>query len=138
MTMSLGGGRGRTLSSINVTPMADIMIVLLIIFMVTVPLMRQGRVAELPRAPHAGDRRDGPPVLALPSDGTVRLDDQAVPGGAALRMALEQRFQAIPSGARFVIVEADKELPFEVVGATLRDCREAGADEVALATHPYP
>jgi biopolymer transport protein TolR len=137
MTMSLGGGRVRMMSAINVTPMADIMIVLLIIFMVTVPLMGQGRVAALPRAPHAGDRRDGPLVLAMPSNGSVRLDDQPIQGGAALRMALEQRFEAVPSGARLVIVEADEELPFEAVGAALRDCREAGADEVALATHPY-
>lgn len=137
MATSLGGGRGNAMSSINVTPMADIIIVLLIIFMVTVPLVRQGRVAELPRAPHAGDRSDGPLVLALPSDGTVRLDDQPIALGAALRMALEQRFQGVPSGARVVIVAADEELSFEAVRATLRDCREAGADEVALATHPY-
>jgi biopolymer transport protein TolR len=137
MTMSVGEGRGQAMSSINVTPMADIMIVLLIIFMVTVPLIGQGRVAELPQAPHAGDRRDGPLVLSLPSDGTVHLDDHPVLAGAALRMALEQRFQAVPSGARLVIVEADREVPFEAVGAALRDCREAGADEVALATHPY-
>ena len=136
MTMRLAGGHAKTMSSINVTPMADIMIVLLIIFMVTVPLVQQRRVADLPWAPHARDRRDGPLVLALPSDGTVHLDDQTVPAGA-VRIALEQRFQDVPSGARLVIVEADEGLPFQTVGATLRDCREAGADEVALATHPY-
>jgi biopolymer transport protein TolR len=134
--MRLGGAHSNAMSSINVTPMADIMIVLLIIFMVTVPLLRQGKVADLPRAPHAGDRRDGPLVLALPLDGTVHLGDQAMPAGA-VRMALEERFQGVPNGARLVIVEADEELPFQTVGATLRDCREAGADEVALATHPY-
>lgn len=136
MSMSRGGGQ-TLMSSINVTPMADIMIVLLIIFMVTIPLVGQGRVRELPRAPHAGDRRDGPLVLTLPSDGTFRLDDQAVFGSGALRLELERRFHDLPIAARLVIVEADERLPFETVGAALRNCREAGADEVALATYPH-
>jgi biopolymer transport protein TolR len=137
MSMSTGGRQRSPMSSINVTPMADIMIVLLIIFMVTIPLVRQGRVAQLPRAPHAGDRSEGPLVLTLPSDGTIRLDDQSILGGPALRLALERRFQDVPIGARLVIVEADQALPFETVGVTLRSCREAGADEVALGTYPY-
>ena len=77
MGMSVGGTRGGAISSINVTPMADVIIVLLIIFMVTIPVISRGEV-DLPDATRAREGAEGPIVVTVLSNGSVLLSDEAV------------------------------------------------------------
>jgi len=118
--------------------MADIMIVLLIIFMVAVPLATSPGSVALPRADRATERKEGPVVLTLHADGTVLLERLPVPGGPSLRLALERRLRGIAPEDRQVVVEADEALPYTSVGAALTACREAGVNEIALASRTTP
>jgi biopolymer transport protein ExbD len=130
--MAMNLGRGRLLAHINVTPMADIMIVLLIIFMVTVPMMDNPDRVRLPIAGHAREGVDGRVVLTLRADGTVLVDQEASAGGPGLELTLARRFQGQAPEARTVLVQADDALPYDAVREALRACRDAGAATVML------
>lgn len=65
MSMAVGGSKGGSMSDINVTPMADIMIVLLIIFMVITPMLQKGIDVKLPMAGNTKERKDEPKTIMV-------------------------------------------------------------------------
>lgn len=127
------GARGGPIARINVTPMADVMIVLLIIFMVTVPIL--GREVDPPAASEArAVAQAGRLTITLRADGLPRIDGRVVlpvdlPG--AVRERLEAR-----ADAAAVYVQADESLSYEQVDGVISALRAAGAVEVALAAEP--
>ena len=128
---TVGRGNG-AIASINVTPMADIMIVLLIIFMVITPLLDEDGV-RLPGAVHAGEKKPGPGavVVSIRADTTISLGDDRLDNMGELALKLNERLGSRP-GASVVYLRADEALPYAAVWQVLEVCREAGADEVAL------
>ena len=134
MAMAVGGKKGGPMADINVTPMADIMIVLLIIFMVITPLLQRGVDVKLPQAGNTKERKDEPKsiVVAVKKDkttylGTQRLDDQN-----QLQPLVKERLQDLPEGSRMIYLKADDALPYAEVMKVMDLCREAGVEEVAL------
>jgi biopolymer transport protein TolR len=134
MAMAVGGKKGGPMADINVTPMADIMIVLLIIFMVITPLLQRGVDVKLPQAANTKERKDEPKsiVVAVKKDrttylGTQRLDDQN-----QLQPLIKERLQDLPEGARMIYLKADDALPYSEVMKVMDLVREAGVEEVAL------
>jgi biopolymer transport protein TolR len=134
MAMAVGGKKGGPMADINVTPMADIMIVLLIIFMVITPMLQKGVDVKLPEAGNTKERKDEPKtiVVAIRKDmttylGTARLDSQA-----ELLPQIKERLQDLPEGSRMIYLKADEELPYSEVMKVMDLCREAGVEEVAL------
>jgi biopolymer transport protein TolR len=134
MSMEVGGKKGGPMANINVTPMADIMIVLLIIFMVITPMLQKGVDVKLPEAGNTKERKDEPKtiVVAIRKDmttylGTARLDSQA-----ELLPQIKERLQDLPEGSRMIYLKADEELPYSEVMKVMDLCREAGVEEVAL------
>jgi biopolymer transport protein ExbD len=130
------GGRGRFLSDINVTPMADVMIVLLIIFMVATPLMTQAPV-PLPLAAHAKDRPSKPLRIVIEAAGTVVLADVGPMASSALSGYLRARVEASADPVA-VVVEADARADYADVARVLEACRLAAVAEISLATRPRP
>lgn len=134
--MAMGAGpRGRVVSEINVTPMADVMIVLLVIFMIATPFLDDTRGLTLPDAANATvqDEDRGPVVVVLRDDGSVSLGDQpadAVTLVFRLRELLEHRAAA----DRIVHLKAGRDLPYARVQDVLRACREADAEQIVLVT----
>jgi biopolymer transport protein TolR len=126
-------GRGKVTAAINVTPLVDVVLVLLIIFMVVTPLL--ARRIELPKVV-------GPSPWASPSDelriaidaaGTIQVQNETVAADALpLRIDRELRKSTI----RPVMLEADRTLPFASVRTILEALRDAGAGQVALASTP--
>jgi len=116
----------------NVTPMIDVMLVLLIIFMTVVPILSVGFSAEPPVGAHLEARPDEPgdPVIGLDRMGNYYLNKQPVTE-AALRARLEARF---PLGEqdRVVYLRADKNLLYERVGDAMDLATAAGARVVGL------
>lgn len=117
-------------SEINVTPLVDVCLVLLIIFMVVTPMLVTGMPVHLPDATHGGAITNQPLPVTLNADRTlyigatvVRLEDLA---GALQRARAEAN--------RPVIVRAEKTLPYGDVVQVLDACRTAGFDQVALGT----
>jgi biopolymer transport protein TolR len=135
MSMQVGGRSG-SISTINVTPMADIMIVLLIIFMVATPFIG-GMAKNLPPASHTRPRPDDPQTLivVLSGDGTAALGASKFPSAESLGPYLQLRLAALPKEDRIVYVKADASLAQGTVQKVLELCRAAEA-EIALITSP--
>jgi biopolymer transport protein TolR len=135
MSMNVGGKKGGAIADINVTPMADIMIVLLIIFMVITPLLQKGVDVILPKAANSKEKLDkqNTVVVAVKKDLTLFLGSKPQPGGEAeLEPKLRELIDVLPDTEKIVYLKADVELPYSDVMRVMELCRKAGADEVAL------
>jgi biopolymer transport protein TolR len=135
MAMNVGGKKGGAMSDINVTPMADIMIVLLIIFMVITPMLQKGVDVVLPKAANSKEKQDNPKsvVVAVRKDNTLYLNSIKLANGEdELRPQLRDKIDALPDTDKVVYLKADIELPYSEVMKVMDLCREAGAEEVAL------
>ncbi|HTO54670.1 MAG TPA: biopolymer transporter ExbD [Myxococcota bacterium] len=134
--MNVADGRGprRQLSEINVTPFVDVMLVLLIIFMVTAPLMEQGIDVNLPKTQGKGLRSDQQPlVVTVKRDGQVYVQSAQVPLdqlGAKLEAIFETR------GDKLVYFRADEKVSYGTVAKTLAILRGAGATGIGMVTEP--
>src|SRR5262245_61506317 len=118
------GEKGELVAGINVTPLADIMIVLLVIFMVAVSVIDQEDGLRLPPAVHAEkDGRRGPLVVRVRGDASLAVGDEPVPDRAQLWTRLSARLAERPEGQRVVVVRADEGLPYARVGEVLEACR---------------
>jgi len=134
MSMAVGGKKGGPMADINVTPMADIMIVLLIIFMVITPMLQKGVDVRLPQAGNTKERKDEPKsiVVAVKKDMTTYLGSAKLENQAELLPQVKERLQDLPEGARLIYLKADEGLPYSEVMKVMDLCREAGVEEVAL------
>jgi len=135
MSMGSGGGRGEVTSEINVTPMADVMLVLLIIFMVVTPMLQKGVSLELARTKNPTDMkeadRDDAVLVAVTRDGKfflgkdrVNIDDLAGRVNDLLSTRLEKT----------VFVKSDFRSKYGDVVQVVDSIRNAGVDKVGLLT----
>jgi biopolymer transport protein TolR len=127
------GGR-RALSDINVTPFVDVMLVLLIIFMVTAPLMQQGIDVDLPETTTQPIRvTNDPLILSVQSDGKYFLGKTEVALGE-LVPKLEAIFEA--RGSEDLFLRADQKAPYGVVVKAMAAARQAGSKQLGIVTEP--
>ncbi|HPG28299.1 MAG: biopolymer transporter ExbD [Spirochaetaceae bacterium] len=133
MGVQLGRGRSRRANGdINVTPFVDVVLVLLIIFMVTAPLMLQGMDVNLPETTTQPIRMPTAPlVLTVTKDGTYSLARQVIPK-AELQTKLEAVFDA--RGSKEVFLRADEAAPYGVVVQAMAAARRAGATRLGIVT----
>ena len=129
------GRRHRPLSEINVTPFVDVMLVLLIIFMVTAPLMQQGIDVDLPETHDAADPRAGRAAGPHRAEGRQGLRRARA---RSRRRSCATKLAAIFEGAATagVFLRADKEAPYGMVAKALAAAREAGATKLGMVTEP--
>ncbi len=124
----------RPLSEINVTPFVDVMLVLLIIFMVTAPLMQQGIDVDLPDTTTQQLRlQDEPLVLTVDKNGTYHLGRREIPA-ADLKGKLEAIFEGRES--KEIFLRADENVAYRFVVKALAAAREAGATRLGMVTEP--
>jgi biopolymer transport protein TolR len=136
MAMAVGGKKGGAMADINVTPMADIMIVLLIIFMVITPMLQKGVDVKLPIAGNTKERKDESKsiTVAVRKDAVVFLGSAKIENRADLVPQLKERLDELPEGSKMIYLKADRELEYSEVMKVMDLCREAGVEEVALIT----
>jgi biopolymer transport protein ExbD len=139
MAIQVGGKKGGPMADINVTPMADIMIVLLIIFMVITPMLQKGVDVKLPQAGNTKERKDEAKtiVVAIKKNADTFLQvgnapTQKLDRQADLLPQVKERLQDLPEGSRMIYLKADDALPYAEVMKVMDLCREAGVEEVAL------
>ncbi len=134
MSMNVGGSKGGSMADINVTPMADIMIVLLIIFMVITPMLQKGVDVKLPVAGNTKERKDEPKtiVLAVKQDTTTYLNGIKIENQADLVKVIRERLEEMADTAKVVYLKGDENLPYSEVMKVMDFCREAGVEEIAL------
>jgi biopolymer transport protein TolR len=122
------------IAQINITPLVDVMLVLLVIFMITAPMLQQGVNIALPKvaAKPLGEVHEQL-VLAITSDGSVRLDGAPVAVNE-LSNKLTPIIAADPD--RSVHVRADKEVPYGRVAEVMAAVQRAGAKKIGMVTEP--
>jgi biopolymer transport protein TolR len=132
--MQLGNGGRGLLSEINVTPLVDVMLVLLIIFMVTAPMMMQGMNVDLPQtAAKSLNTKQEQLIISVNRQGEVFLDRYPVPV-AELGQKLTQIVQSKP-GVEFYL-KADKTVPYGTVVEVMAEVRRAGVKSLGMVTTP--
>ncbi|MGK0346177.1 MAG: biopolymer transport protein TolR [Myxococcota bacterium] len=137
MGMSGGSGPGGTMADINVTPMVDVMLVLLIIFMITAPLMQTGVDIDLPRAdapPLILDENADQLVLSIPGDNTFALND--VGGIPMEQMAVRLPALALANPDQAIFLQADGAVTWEELAPVFAACKNAGFPRVGLVFDP--
>ena len=136
MSMAVGDKKGGAIADINVTPMADIMIVLLIIFMVITPMLQKGVDVKLPMAANTEDRKDEQKsiTVAVQNDATFTtfLNGIKYENRADLVPQLRERLQDIDEGDKIIFLKADSDLEYSEVMKVMDLCREAGVEQIAL------
>ena len=135
--MSFSGERNNeALSQINVTPLVDVMLVLLVIFMVTAPIIQQGVSVDLPKTRAAGlNSQEDPLVVGLTKDGTVYLNDNQI-AVADLRGKLTAIGRERPD--RAVLLRADRSVPYGDVVGIIAAIKESGINKLGMVTEPPP
>ena len=132
---SSGGGKSRmVMSEINVTPLVDVMLVLLIIFMVTAPMMQQGLEIELPETAASGvSASEEPFVLVINKSKRITVGGQNIPIGD-LQKRLQAIFEKRPN--KQIYIQADKAVDYGFVAETMAEVRAAGITNIGLVTLP--
>lgn len=131
---SHGSSIPTTLAEINVTPLVDVMLVLLIVFMISAPLMQQGLQVDLPKA-NAGSISETPEQLILVIDRSHRISiaDHTIDKGTLFKK-LEAIVTAKPSTE--VVIQADQSVNYGFVAQVMAEVKKAGIHRVGLATEP--
>ncbi|WP_427969310.1 ExbD/TolR family protein [Altererythrobacter sp.] len=135
---SVGGRTRRTrrapMAEINVTPFVDVMLVLLIIFMVTAPLLTSGVPIELPESrANPIDQTPDQVTISIDSEGYVFIDDTRVPVGG-LPDALERIDHGADEGGPVIVLRGDKALDYGRVMAVMGELNRAGFNSISLVT----
>ena len=132
MAMQLGGSGGIK-SDINVTPLVDVMLVLLIIMMIVAPLLQQGVPVTLPLAANSSEKPEtqDQTVVTIDRSKAVYLNAVPVPAGQ-----LQSRVTTVleDKSDKIVIIKADEEVPYSAVMDTMDELRAAGIEDMGLIT----
>ena len=134
MAMNLGGGTG-VKSDINVTPLVDVMLVLLIIMMIVAPLLQQGVTVTLPKATNTTEKPEtqGQTVVAIDSDGRFYVNAVEVPKDR-LQLRIAEIFETAET--RVVIIKADVDVEYAAVMEAMDQLRASGIEDMGLITDP--
>ena len=134
MGVGSGGGRGKfqPMAEINVTPMVDVMLVLLIIFMVAAPLLTVGVAVDLPETEAEALNDQGEPLaVSVTADGTIYVQDTAIEYD---NLVPHLRAVAAAGYDQRIYVQGDKAVPYDDVAKVIGRLNAAGFTQIGLVT----
>jgi biopolymer transport protein ExbD len=131
--MDLGGAKGGVKADINVTPLVDVMLVLLIIMMLVAPMLEQGVSVTLPKAANATEKPQSQDqtIVAIAANKSTYVNAQPV-----AEVELGQRVADIlaSKNEKIVIIRADEEVEYGAVMGVMDQLRQAGVEDIGLIT----
>ena len=135
MSMDLGGAKGGVKSDINVTPLCDVMLVLLIIMMLIAPLLQQGVSVKLPLADNTTEKPEtqGQTVIAIGPNKSVYVNAKPVSEGELVTRVTELLEN---QKEKVILIKADEEVEYSAVMATMDQLRQAGIEDIGLVVDP--
>jgi biopolymer transport protein TolR len=133
MSMDVGGTKGGLKADINVTPLVDVMLVLLIIMMLIAPMLQQGVSVKLPQAANTADKPETQEqtVVAVTSDKRLYLNGVPIQEGelqAKIQTLMETKKEKV------VLIKGDEEAPYSAIMSTMDRLREANIENIGLIT----
>ena len=135
MSMQVGGPSGGIKSEINVTPLVDVMLVLLIIMMIVAPMLQRGVDLRLPMATNSGPKPETQEdtVLAIKADKTLYINSVPV-----RESDLRQRVQDVldTKKQKIILIRADEDVEYSAVMGAMDALREGGIEDMGLITEP--
>ncbi len=143
MGMNMGSGIGRRgsargrapMAEINVTPFVDVMLVLLIIFMVTAPLLVTGVPVDLPESrANALEQEQEPVQISIDNEGRIFVDDEELSRGALETRLRDIAAEQNPEDPRQIMLRGDKTLDYGLIMGVMGELNRAGLNRVSLVT----
>jgi biopolymer transport protein TolR len=135
MSMQVGGPSGGIKSEINVTPLVDVMLVLLIIMMIVAPMLQRGVDLRLPMATNSAPKPETQEdtVLAIKADKTLYINSVQV-----RESDLRQRVQDVldTKKQKIILIRADEDVEYSAVMGAMDALREGGIEDMGLITEP--
>ena len=133
MSMDVGASKGGLKADINVTPLVDVMLVLLIIMMLIAPMLQQGVSVRLPQAANTADKPEtqDQTVVAVTSDKRLYLNGVPIQEGE-----LQSKIQTLmeTKKEKIVLIKGDEEAPYSAIMNTMDRLREANIENIGLIT----
>ena len=133
MAFSSQNGPSTSMCEINVTPLVDVMLVLLIIFMISAPLMQSGVTLELPTGDENLQAKENNLVLSITAEGKHYLNDTYLQPEVLLENVKKE---LAVSKDKTIYVRGDKDLRYGVVMSLVSQLKASGVDQVSLVTEP--
>ncbi len=135
MAMDVGGGKGGPKSDINVTPLVDVMLVLLIIMMLVAPMLQKGVDVKLPLAANTTDKPENQQQTVLAVDARDKfyvngIEVHRTEMADRIKSALEEKTE------RIVLIKGDTDASYRAIMAAMDDLRKAGIEDIGLITDP--
>ena len=137
MAMSVGSGSGEAsvMASINTTPLVDVMLVLLIIFLITIPVLTKTVPVVLPKAVNIPTQTKPENItIAVDKDGNVYWNDKAVPNRDALLAYIKEA--AVRKPQPEIHIRGDKDARYEAIGRVMYAIQRGGIVKVGFLTEP--
>jgi biopolymer transport protein ExbD len=135
MAMDVGGSKGGPKSDINVTPLVDVMLVLLIIMMLVAPMLQKGVDVKLPLAANTSDKPENEQQTVLAVDARDKFYVNSIEVSRAemadrVKLALEEKTE------RVVLIKGDTDASYRAIMSAMDDLRKAGIEDIGLITDP--
>jgi biopolymer transport protein TolR len=139
MAFQTSKGEQTTMNEINIVPLVDVMLVLLIIFMVTAPLLSESIDVDLPQVTAASSQTDkNDKVLTINQEGEVFVqgDEKQIYDVNTLGPRLTKLFENSPSADKVIFLRADKNVSYGTVVQIMALCKEVGISRIGMITEP--
>lgn len=134
MAFTASNGRTQTsLAEINITPLVDVVLVLLVIFMLAAPVLQSGIEVSVPKTRTVKEVTESRMVVTIAKDQTVYLGDKAI---NLHDLPLKLRDGGIDTAQKVIYLRADEQVPFGVFASVMDAVKQAGITNISIVTQP--
>jgi biopolymer transport protein ExbD/biopolymer transport protein TolR len=134
MAFTTSGGRTQTtLAEINITPLVDVVLVLLVIFMITAPVLQSGIEVSVPKTRTVKEITEQRLVVTIARDQTVYLGDQAI---NVRDLAVQLHRGNVDPARQVIYLRADEHVPFGAFASVMDAVKQAGITNISIVTQP--